>query len=89
MPRLFKWILVGVVVILVVLAGLTAAVWVSSRDTPKGALDTELSGVTVTTASVTPRRDRAGESARTTKIQKTTYRKPPACDATQVEPGPE
>ena len=54
MPRLLKWILIGVAVLLVVLAGLTAALWLSSRDTPEGALDTELSGVTVTTAEPQP-----------------------------------
>lgn len=51
MPKLLKWIIAGVAVLLVVLAGLVAALWLSTRDTPKGALDTELSGVTVTTSS--------------------------------------
>ncbi len=48
------WIIGGVAVLLVVLGGLLAAMWVTSRDTPEGALDTDLSGVTVTTATTPP-----------------------------------
>jgi outer membrane protein assembly factor BamB len=54
MPRLLKWILAGAAVLVVLLAGVTAAMWLSLRDTPKDALDTDLSGVTVTTARPRP-----------------------------------
>ena len=54
MPRLLKWIIVGVAALVVLLAGLTTAFWYVNRDTPEGALDTDLSGVTVTTATSPP-----------------------------------
>lgn len=47
MPRAFVWILAAVAVLVVVLVGLTAAVWFTTQDRPKGALDTDLEGVTV------------------------------------------
>jgi hypothetical protein len=47
MPRALRWILVSVTVLVIVLGGLTAAVWFTAQDRPKGALDTELEGVTV------------------------------------------
>ena len=43
MPRLLKWIIAGVAALLLLLAGLTAAFWYVNRDTPEGALDTDLS----------------------------------------------
>ncbi len=52
MPRYLKWIIAGVVVLLVLLGGLAGALWVAQRDTPEGGLDTDLSGVTVTTATI-------------------------------------
>src|ERR687895_2510578 len=48
MPRPFKWIVIGGAVLLPVVAGVTAAVWLSTRDVPQGALDTQLTDVTVT-----------------------------------------
>lgn len=47
MPRALKWILPAVGVLVIVLAGLSAALWLTTRDRPQGALDTELEGVTV------------------------------------------
>ena len=62
MPRLLKWIIVGVAAFLVVLAGLTAALWLVTRDTPSGALETDLSDVTVTTATTPPMRPEPPEN---------------------------
>jgi outer membrane protein assembly factor BamB len=47
MPRALKWIIPAVAVLVAALAGLTAAVWITTHDRPKGALDTDLEGVTV------------------------------------------
>src|SRR3990170_396709 len=47
MPRALVWIIAAVAVLVVTLAGLTAAVWITTQDRPKGALDTDLEGVTV------------------------------------------
>ncbi len=49
-----KWILIGAVALLVLLGGLAGALWFTQRDTPEGALDTELTDVTVTTATQPP-----------------------------------
>src|SRR5262245_27475886 len=54
MPRFLKWIIAGLAALIVLLAGLTTAFWYVNRDTPEGALDTDLSGVTVTTATTPP-----------------------------------
>jgi outer membrane protein assembly factor BamB/O-antigen ligase len=51
MPRAFRWVILVAVLLVVVLAGLAAAFWFVNRDRPKGALDTELSGVTVSVAT--------------------------------------
>src|SRR3990170_396707 len=40
MPRALVWIIAAVAVLVVTLAGLTAAVWITTQDRPKGALDT-------------------------------------------------
>ena len=53
MPRALKWILIAVAAIVLVLAGLTGALWYTTKDRPQGALDTQLQGVTVTTATTT------------------------------------
>jgi len=53
MPRAVKWILAGVVALVLLLAGAAGAVWLT-RDPPQGALDTKLRGVTVTVAHRTP-----------------------------------
>jgi outer membrane protein assembly factor BamB len=54
MPKRFKWILVGFAALVVILGGVAAALWFSTRDRPQGALDTDLSGVTVTVAKPKP-----------------------------------
>ena len=51
MPRALKWILPAVGVLVIVLAGLSGALWLTTRDRPQGALDTELEGVTVSEAT--------------------------------------
>jgi outer membrane protein assembly factor BamB len=48
------WIIAGIAALVVLLAGLATAFWYVNRDTPEGALDTDLSGVTVTTATTPP-----------------------------------
>jgi outer membrane protein assembly factor BamB len=53
MPRALKWILAGVLALLVLLAGALGA-FVLTRDPPQGALDTNLSDVTVTVAKRLP-----------------------------------
>ena len=50
MPRPFRWILLAVALLVVLVAGATAAVWLAARDRPQGELDTELKGVTVSVA---------------------------------------
>ncbi len=52
MPRL-RWIVVAVVALLVVIGGLAGAYLITVRDRPAGALDTDLSGVTVSEAEPT------------------------------------
>ena len=47
MPRALIWIIAAVAVLVVTLAGLTVAVWITTQDRPQGAIDTELEGVTV------------------------------------------
>jgi len=51
MPRALRWILLAVAVLVALLAGATAAIWLANHDRPKGALDTDLSGVTVSVAT--------------------------------------
>jgi outer membrane protein assembly factor BamB len=53
MPRAMKWILAGVLALVVLLAGIAGAVWLT-RDPPQGALDTNLRGITVTVAKRVP-----------------------------------
>lgn len=50
MPRALKWIIVAVTVLVIVLGGLAVALWISN-DRESGALDTDLSDVTVTTST--------------------------------------
>lgn len=54
MPRTLVWIIAAVAVLVAALAGLTAATWLSTRDQPKGALDTALTDVTVTPEKTRP-----------------------------------
>jgi outer membrane protein assembly factor BamB/O-antigen ligase len=51
MPRALKWILLAITVLVVLLAGAAAALWLANRDRPQGALDTELRDVTVSVAT--------------------------------------
>jgi outer membrane protein assembly factor BamB len=55
MPRAFRWILLGVAVLVLVLAGIAAAFWFVNRDRPQGSLETSVSDVTVSVAKRTPK----------------------------------
>ena len=55
MPRALTWILIGLAALIVVLAGIAGAFWFTNRDRPQGALDTNLSDVTVTVAKPKPK----------------------------------
>jgi outer membrane protein assembly factor BamB len=51
MPRALKWILLAVAALVVLLVGATAALWLANRERTQGAIDTNLSGVTVSVAT--------------------------------------
>jgi outer membrane protein assembly factor BamB len=53
MPKAFVWILAAVAVIVLALFGLAIGVALLNQDRPSGALDTDLEGVTVSTAKPT------------------------------------
>ncbi|TML23408.1 MAG: hypothetical protein E6G28_03010 [Actinobacteria bacterium] len=53
MSKAMKWTLLGALVLVLLLAGLAAALWLRARDAPEGSIDTDLSGVTVTVAKKT------------------------------------
>jgi len=54
MLRALVWIIAAVAVLVVALGGLSVAIWLSTHDQPKGALDTELTDVTVTEGATRP-----------------------------------
>ena len=53
MPKAFAWILAAVAVLVVALFGLAIGVALTTQDPPKGALDTDLEGVTVSPPETT------------------------------------
>jgi outer membrane protein assembly factor BamB len=68
MPKAFKLILAGAALVVLLLAGAAGAFWLTNRHGPQGALDTNLTDVTVTVAKRLP--------------AKHPVKKPPAADRT-------
>jgi hypothetical protein len=55
MPRAFRWVLLGVAILVLVVAGIAAAFWFVNRDRPQGSLETAVSDVTVSVAKHEPK----------------------------------